>query len=43
MAMNAPQEHKQKQILGRVRSNTKGPPGFHMEFSGQWNKLEPGR
>jgi len=41
--MNAKQEHKQKQILGRVRSNTKGPPGFHMEFSVQWNKLEPGR
>lgn len=40
MTMNVFQERKQKRELGRVSRDTKGPPGFHMEFSGQWNKLE---
>lgn len=38
--MKAPIEQKQRRPLGRVSSDTKGPPGFHMEGSGLWNKLE---
>lgn len=38
--MKVSQDRKQRRQLGRVSTDTKGPPGFHMEFSGQWNKLE---
>jgi hypothetical protein len=38
--MNAALKQKQRRLLGRVSSDTKGPPGFHMEASGLWNKLE---
>ena len=31
-------EKGRRQLLGRVSSDTKGPPGFHMEASGLWNK-----
>ena len=29
-----------RRTIGRVSTDTKGPPGFHMEVSGLWNKLE---
>lgn len=25
--------------LGRVSTQTQGPPGLHMELSGQWDKV----
>jgi hypothetical protein len=31
-------ENARRQLLGRVSTETKGPPGFHMEASGLWNK-----
>ena len=27
-----------RQVLGRVSVATQGPPGLHMEVSGQWDK-----
>lgn len=33
-------EHKPvgRHEIGRISTETKGPPGFHMEASGLWNK-----
>ena len=31
-------ENARRRVLGRVSNDTKGPPGFHMEASGLWNK-----
>lgn len=38
--MKAALNEKQRRLLGRVSRDTNGPPGFHMEGSGLWNKLE---
>jgi hypothetical protein len=32
------QHRNPRRPLGRVTCDTKGPPGLHMELSGQWNK-----
>ena len=36
--MKRSSESPRWQLLGRVSTETKGPPGFHMEASGLWNK-----
>lgn len=33
-------ENIRRRTIGCVSTDTKGPPGFHMEVSGLWNKLE---
>jgi hypothetical protein len=29
---------RNRRVLGQISTKTKGPPGLHMELSGQWNK-----
>jgi hypothetical protein len=29
---------RRRRELGRVSTETQGPPGLHMELSGQWDK-----
>jgi hypothetical protein len=36
--MKRPLKTGRRQLLGRVSTDTKGPPGFHMEASGLWNR-----
>lgn len=31
-------EYPRRRVLARVSSETKGPPGVHMEASGLWDK-----
>ncbi|HKC03500.1 MAG TPA: hypothetical protein VKC17_09380 [Sphingomicrobium sp.] len=35
--MKASHEHRGRRLLGRISTQTKGPPGLHLEMSGQWN------
>lgn len=31
-------ENRRRRVLARVSTETKGPPGTHMEASGLWDK-----
>jgi hypothetical protein len=37
--MKAFPEFHRRRLLGRVSTDTKGPPGSHMEPFGLWDKL----
>jgi hypothetical protein len=36
--MKAQENRKVRQVVGRVSTDTKGPPGIFMEVSGLWDR-----
>lgn len=39
LQMKACSEKQQRKRLGRVSTDTKGPPGIYMERAGLWDKI----
>jgi hypothetical protein len=37
MKMKRQSKHKVRRVIGRVSTDTKGPPGVYMEVTGLWN------